>query len=315
MCPVQYHTHSGGDSGPILEIMARHIGLGTGVVYYVWNQGSDDEGGLDPDNPLATIQAAIDKCRANKNDYIYVLDHWAEANLPIEVNKEHVHIIAVGTEGLRTVLTAGDTDACIFDISGSGLYAEIAGFNLGGGNSKPCIGLNVSCGVWIHHNRLGHPYGADTPLYGIGDTGAGNNTESLIEDNIFYGDNIGGGTITSNGICLEKGATASKWDRSIIRRNTFLGLVGATRAGAILLDGATGVNILDNKFHVPDTAHGDAINLIDVCNGCLIDGNRAAHGRSTIENTYNPFRDLNTVDRNAWGDNRYNGVQRDPIAT
>lgn len=313
--PVAHHTHSGGDSGPVLEEMARDVGIAAGKVYYVWNSGSDDESGIDPDNPLATIQAAIDLCRANYNDYVYVMDHWAEASLPIEVNKEHIHIIACGVQGLRTCLTAGSQDKSIFDISGVALYAEIAGFNLGGGNSKPCIGLNNSAGVWIHHNRFGHPYVQDTPLYGIGDIGAGNNTESLIEDNIFYGDGVGGGTITSNGICLEKGATAAKWDRTIIRRNLFLGLVGATRAGAILLDGAKGVNILGNTFHITDAGDGDAINLIDVCRYCLIDENKALRGMVAVNNTYNPFRDLNVNTYNAWGNNTLNGVRREPIGT
>jgi len=307
MCPVAYHTHSGGDSGPVLEGMWRHIGLGDGHVYYVWNGGDDDESGIDPDHPLATILHALELCEANKNDYVFVLDHWNETT-PIVLAKEYTHIIALGVEGLRTCLTAGAVNAPIFEIQAAALYAEICGFNLGGGNSYPSIGLNVSVGAWIHHNRFGHHYLGDTPLYGIGDIGAGDDTESLIEDNIFYGDGKSNGTITSNGICLEKGATGVNWENMIIRRNLFLGLIGATRAGAILLDGAQGVQI-----HVTDVADGDAINLIDVCTGCLVEGNKAVHGMSAINNTKNPFRDLNTNTLNGWANNTYNGVQREPI--
>jgi len=285
---------------------------GVGKVYYVHNGGNAGNEGTDPEFPLSTIALALAKVRANKNDYIFVLDHWTEAG-PIVVSKEACHIIGTGPDnGIRIVLQAA-TDVSIFQVNGSALYAEIAGFNLGGGGTGAGIILNNSAAPWIHHNMFGHHYTSDTPLYGIFQMGGGDCTESLIEDNIFFGDGKSNGTIKSNGICLELGAD-SHWENMIIRRNSFLGLIGATRAGAILLDGLLGGQILDNVFHTVDDADGCAINLLDACKHAIIEGNRASHGRSNVENTYNCYRDLNAVDDNGWGQNTYNGIQREPIA-
>jgi len=295
---------------PVHELFTQRS-PGVGKVFYVHNGGDAGNEGTDPEFPISTIALALAKCRVNKNDYIFVLDHWNEA-APITVNKEAVHIIGTGPDhAYRTVLQAA-TDAAIFDLRSSAPYAEIAGFSLGGGATAPGIAITNCNAPWIHHNNFGHPYAGDTPLYGIFfDTGA-DSPEVVIEDCKFFGDGKGNGTISSNGIRAERGADVS-FANSIIRRNLFSGCVGADSAGAIALDGVLSMFILDNLFHVTDGANGDAINILADSLNCVIDGNRAFHGRSAIENTYNAFRDLNDVDDNGWGFNTYNGVLREPM--
>ena len=283
---------------------------GVGKVFYVHNGGNAGNEGTDPEFPLSTIALALAKVRANKNDYVFVLDHWTEAG-PISVMKEACHIIGTGPDhALRTVLQAA-TDVAIFRLGSSATYAEIAGFNLGGGNAAPGIDIANCSAPWIHHCDFGHPYTGDTPLYGIQATGA-NSPEISIEDCKFYGDGKSDGAITSNGIRLELGADVS-FANSIIRRNLFSGLVGADSAGAIAIDGALGIWILDNLFHVVDDIDGCGINILADSLNLVVDGNRAFHGRSNVENTFNPFRDLNAVDDNGWGSNYYNGILREPM--
>ena len=284
-----------------------------GKVFYVHNGGNAGSEGTDPNFPLSTITLALAQCRANKNDYVFVLDHWTEAG-PILVEKEHVHIIGTGPDhGVRTILQAA-TDVSIFSIDSTAAYSEIAGFSLGGGATGSGILMQNSAGVWIHHNMFGHSFCGDTPLYGISSTGANSPANCLIEDNIFYGDGKSDGTISSNGFYVASGAGPTGSNNTIIRRNMFLGLVGASLAGAILLDGALGVQILNNMFHVTDAADGDAINLIDVCQHCVIMDNRAAHGTGVgAGNNINPYRDLNTNTLNGWAWNSYNNAFVEPV--
>lgn len=290
---------------------------GVGKVFYVHNGGDSGNEGTDPNYPLSTLLLALGKCTTNKNDYIFVLDHWTEA-VPIVVSKEHVHIIGTGPgHGIRTVIQVATdaTDGSVFQVGNNVGYVEIAGFSLGGGNAAAGIDLYNCYGTWIHNCMFGHSYAQDTPLYGITST-LGNPAACLIEDNIFMGDGKSDGKITSNGIQIERGSTAAIAVNTIIRRNLFLGLDGATRYGAILLDGAKGVQILDNIFHVTDTQNGDAITLIDVCEHCLVIGNKAAHGMGVGSgNDINPYRDLNTNTVNGWAWNSYNNAYVEPIGT
>ena len=289
---------------------------GVGKVFYVHNGGDAGNEGTDPDFPMTTIALALAQCRANKNDYVFVLENYSET-VPIAIATEHTHIIGTGpAHGVRLVLTA-PTDASIFSVGNLGMYSEIAGFNLGGGNSGAGVDLlQDTVGVWIHHNLFGHPYPGDTPLNGImSSTGSGLNN-ILIEDNAFYGDGggtFGNGTITSNGIQVEIGATAAAFAESIIRRNVFFGLVGVTRQGAVLLDGAEGVVIRDNVFHVVDGADGEAVNLIDICRYCTIIDNLAVKGMLSNAYTYNPYRDLNTNTFNGWARNYKGNAIVEPV--
>ena len=165
-----------------------------GKVFYVDSyaaQVSDSNEGTDPDFPLLTMNAAIGKCEANRNDHIMVLDCWSEDTEPVTVDVARIHLIGVNTGPVPEFTVAGPSgDTAEFQILTLGQHSEIAGFNIGGGESRGGIQTQESpYGIWIHHNVLGHEFpGAGTPAYGIeSNTAPTGMSHSLIEDNVFWG--------------------------------------------------------------------------------------------------------------------------------
>ena len=285
---------------------------GKGDQYWVDGfNGSATASGLSPDEPLDTIEGAIAKCSSDNDDYIWVMQGYQEGET-INVDKSLVHIIAYGSPFATFMAQNVATDIHVWRVESTGNHAEITGFAIGGGSTKAGIFLADSYSVWIHHNSFGHAYAGDTPLYGIQAWNSGNPANCLIEYNIFFGDGKSDGKITSNGIYVEQ-AGSNSFSNSIIRNNTFLGLIGASDAGAIVTDQVRGLQIIDNLFHNTDAADGDAINLLSVSQHCLIEGNRTSHGMLAAGNTYNPYRDLNTNTLNGWGNNTLNGVLIEPV--
>lgn len=300
---------------------ATVVGLNTsgekfgGNVFYVDGiDGADGYDGKDPNYPKATVDSALGACTADNNDYIFVIDHWQEG-ATITVDKTCVHIIGMGSPQAPWVCLNVATDLHIFTLGATGNMVEIAGFNMGGGSTKSGINMVNCTGIWVHNNAFGHEYASDTPLYGMYVLNQ-NPSLALIEDNIFFGDQATGkGTITSNGIYQNYVGDAAGFVNSIIRRNVFMGLTGASDAGAIRLDGAGGVQILDNTFMTPDAASGEAINLLATvgCGGCIIAGNRAGNGMLNAGYNYNPYRDLNANTDNAWSMNYRGNSVIEPV--
>lgn len=92
----------------------------TGDIYYVCSVGgSADHSGTSPNYPLATIDAAINKCTANKGDVIYVMASHVEtisAVAAITCDIEGISIIGLGNgdnRGTITLDTATTTDVSI----------------------------------------------------------------------------------------------------------------------------------------------------------------------------------------------------------
>lgn len=283
-----------------------------GNTFYVdGNAGSDGNNGRYASAPLATITAAIALCTDAHDDYIFIMDCWQEG-ATIDISKSNIHLIAMSHPYATWVCLNVATDIDIMQVSSGGHNAEIAGFVFGGGLTAAGIYLMDSLGVWIHHNTFGHAYAGDTPLYGIESYTYGNPAACLIEDNIFMGDGASDGKISSNGIYINQGGSSS-FTNSIIRRNTFMGLIGASLAGAILLDQVAGVQVLDNYFLTTDYANGDAINILATSAGCLVMRNHAAKGFLSNGYTYNPFRDLNANTSNAWGLNYQGNAIVEPV--
>jgi len=287
--------------------------FGNGDTFYVDGiSGSDGaaNGGNLPTSPLLTIDRALELATTEHDDYIFVMDCWSSGE-PIEVDKSLVHIIALNNPQAPWAALNAGADTAIFTASSAGNSSEISGFNIGGGNSHAGIETTNCIGLWIHHNAFGHPFSSDTPLYGIWNGVAGNPAYCLIEDNRFYGDGKSDGDITSNGIYIH--GSLYTMVNGIIRRNVFLGLVGATNAGAIYLSAVQGAEVSDNIFHFTDAANGDAINLGSTTRHCIIEGNRASHGMLNAGNTYNPYRDLATNTLNGWGLNYRNNSVMEPV--
>jgi len=93
-----------------------HGGL-TGSVFYVDSvTGADTKDGQSENNPLATIDAAINKCTASKGDVIYVMPGHAEtidAAAAIACDVVGISIIGLGRGTDRPQLTFDDTASTI----------------------------------------------------------------------------------------------------------------------------------------------------------------------------------------------------------
>ena len=92
----------------------------TGKIFYVCSVGgSADHTGTSPDYPLATIDAAINKCTANKGDVIYVMPNHAEtigSAGAITCDIEGISVIGLGNgdnRGVVTIATATSADVSI----------------------------------------------------------------------------------------------------------------------------------------------------------------------------------------------------------
>jgi len=287
--------------------------FGNGDTFYVDGiSGNDSNSGKYATVPLQTIDAALALVTTEHDDYVFVMDCWS-AGEPVEVDKSLVHIIALNNPQAPWACMNAGGDTNIFYASSTGNSSEIAGFNIGGGSTKSGMEINNCIGLWIHHNSFGHEYSSDTPLYGIYNGGTYNPAFFLIEDNYFFGDQVNAnGTITSNAIVMSGGASAIA-KNGIIRNNVFMGLTGASNAGAISISGGKGIQILDNTFFVPDAASGEAINIVTTSTGLVIMGNRAANGMLSSGYTYNPFRDTNANTINAWALNYQGNAIVEPV--
>eukprot|EP00918_Siedleckia_nematoides_P098229 GHVU01215037.1.p2 GENE.GHVU01215037.1~~GHVU01215037.1.p2 ORF type:complete len:344 (+),score=72.00 GHVU01215037.1:1551-2582(+) len=106
--------------GRLLEI-ARHQGPDSSVgrlrdvatkmphVYFVKDTtGSDNNGGWEPDRPLATINAAIGKCTANRGDIVAVMPGHAESitgAAAINLSVAGVTVMGFGVGSLKPTIT------------------------------------------------------------------------------------------------------------------------------------------------------------------------------------------------------------------
>lgn len=88
----------------------------TGLYIFVDSgTGSDGNSGLSPSQPMATIDAAIGKCRANKNDVIIVMPGHTEAvtSSSIACDVAGVTFVGLGSGSLKPTLTFGATSSRI----------------------------------------------------------------------------------------------------------------------------------------------------------------------------------------------------------
>lgn len=89
----------------------------TGSVFFVHSgTGSNNNAGLDPDSPLATIDAAVGKCTSNVGDVIVVMPGHAEnitGATSLVVDVAGVQIIGLGHGRNRPVLTFTATASSI----------------------------------------------------------------------------------------------------------------------------------------------------------------------------------------------------------
>jgi len=110
--------------------------LTTGSVYFVDSTtGSDGDSGADATNALATIDAGINKCTANKGDVIFVMPAHTEALTAaagIDADVEGISIIGLGNGDNRPTITLGTTEACDIDVGADNVLIRNMRFDFTG---------------------------------------------------------------------------------------------------------------------------------------------------------------------------------------
>jgi len=290
----------------LTEAVSRPIGLGRVFYTHIWD-GDDDNNGIDPGTPFKTITYALTQCVSGRNDYIIVLEGWNEAT-PIIVNKTKVHIIGMSCDGMPLVAMTNTDDEEIFQISGDlGDYAEIAGFDLGGGDNhagiEPAAGGPTADHVYIHHCNFGSEHCGDTPQHGIWLPAGAGARGWRIQKCKFMGVNANtGGKLTASGIVIAEGAHHEILDC----------LFELCVVPAISLFGH-GHHVINNDFQVPTDSAGGAITVQVGGGRNLISNNRAAYQEAEAGNI--PYRDLCADEvTDSWVANYQNEAIVDPAA-
>jgi len=269
-----------------------------GKTFYVGTGGSDTNSGLTPETLLLTINAAMDKCTANKGDVIQVLGNSPSTpndTLTITMDVAGVTLRGLLGRGMLSDSGFGSPTINVPAITIAAGYVTIENLYLGckstgtTGGIIEFLGTNSYFGVTIRNVFFDSQY---VPAYAI--KVDYDQPYLLIEDCIFGRHDIAG--FTTANIYIGN-LTAGMIRRNVFTRITALGISGGPNAGNF--------SILDNRFSCVSNTVGMAITLADGSSGIYVDGNRANVGITDMAN--NPFRDLNNDNSNTWGLN-YKGV-------
>lgn len=245
-----------------------------GDVYFCSGWGSDSYDGKNPDYPLKTIAAALDKCRSQRDDSIYVYASPGDTTFPIDIDVEGVHLYGFpyGFHDSCNINPTADTAGFLVTAS----KVTIDGFYVGGGDTHGCIEWDNEA-KWllrITNCNFGCFRGTSpvAPLYGFHTLDSQDCPYLVIADCYF------GYAITSDGINIGNATRG------------FLGLPGHGNVFT-LTQGGKGINvtgggavlsgIYDNKFSLHANTQGLAITLAGGNADCFIDGNSASYGYAT----------------------------------
>jgi uncharacterized protein YbjQ (UPF0145 family) len=287
-----------------------------GNVFFVdWFNGSNAYDGTLPERegttlsgPFKTVAYALTQCVDDHDDYIIVVDQWAEPTVAVNVTRVHIIGLSSNPSRLYPVWYSPDNDAAILTISSPCNLCEIAGLDIGGGVGHAGI-ENVAgtpMGVYIHHCIFGSPWiGGNDPQDGIR-IGA-NATALRVEACKFLGTSINAqGAITRDGIRLAAAANSYGGD---ICDNIFQGIPDV--AIDILTHGEA-LAIKRNEFAIEDLANGEAITLGAAVVGVMLDDNHAINGNAQADYGFTPYRDLNGGN-NHWGRNYRGNAVIEPV--
>jgi len=234
--------------GGMLPIMGS-----AGNVFFVEPAlGNDSNSGEKPAQALKTIQAAHNKCVANKGDTIYLIGDGntsgtaRESNLPVSWNKDNTHLVGLGAPCMlsqRTRITpvngAALTANAVIDVTADAcVIANVAIQHWGAGDGIASRGLDVS-------GQRNYFYNVD--VIGIGDADAGDEASAcdlLIDggnENVFERCTFGVDTVlrSTTNACIEVTTAAE--------RNIFLDCVCIARNDSgdnyfIKVDAAADIN-------------------------------------------------------------------------
>jgi hypothetical protein len=279
---------------------------GAGNVFYV-NGGSDGPtddlfDGLRPETPKQTIQAAIDLCTANNNDYVIILNYGgngrAAETWPVVVDNDLMHIIGVGTVGQKWPVVrpnapaAGDLNSPAFSVTAD--RVEIAGLEIGGGDAAGGIHPVDAGGVWgltIHDCFFGVT-GDSAGQDGIR-VPAGSAAPYLT----VYGCRFGT-FITRDGVRFDANATRCMIGVPGMPYNYFHEPPGIAINVAAAV---TSPGIHGNRIALAADTAGDAITLAATVTAAWVMDNVANFGDTDMVN--NPYLDGAGAGANTWANN------------
>lgn len=287
--------------------------VGNGRTFFVDGiNGNNANVGTRPDQPWLTITYALTQCVAERNDYIFVLDHWQEV---VDINITRVHIIGLSNylrpnsnNALVQMNAAADT--AIFTVTALSNNCEIAGFSFGGGANHAGIenAGGTPMGLHIHDCQFGHSFAGGTPQDGI--RIELNATNIRIEDCVFLGTPGGKGTLTRDGIRFQGGGDPLN---GYIGESEFKALPGVGINFVSVGPATGGITIKDNIFSCESDKQGAAITLAASTRGFIVSGNKALYGHTTAAMAANPYLDQTTVAPfNAWMANYKGNALVDP---
>jgi len=261
----------GGKIDPLSEIRNAGI-ITTGKVFWVKDPSDEDyltlKDSVGQENFFDTIQAAIDKCVSDRNDYVMVCPKkdgaaWA-LTAAIDLNEDRVHLISVGYNrtnvGYSNVIegyaatTAHDTE--FINVSGKG--CEIAGFQFRGTGAATAAAavtgtvtggmLYTSTGaddLWVHDcslDLMGSSVSSYDKLGGI-IASAATVAGLRLENVAVHMGTLNSGTV----VIIKQGAECKDW---VVKDSTFTFLAGDTDHEPIVCGtGDIGMFLFDNcKF-------------------------------------------------------------------
>lgn len=120
----------------------------TGSIFFVDSAtGSDTNAGTDPSSPLATIDAAVGKCTANKGDHIVVMPGHAESisaagGLTLDV--AGVTIVGLGKGNNRPTITLDTANTADIDVTTADVRIENVIFSANFADIVECFDLSAA---------------------------------------------------------------------------------------------------------------------------------------------------------------------------
>jgi len=269
-------------------------GANLGNVFYVDGNGPDTNNGLTPQTPLASIKAALALCVSQRNDMIVVLDYWAAAteDWPIVVDKEMVSIVGAGYAGSLWPQVNPPGDTAAFNMTAQG--SRICNLAVHGGATHGAI--EIGAAVW----------GIEIDNCWFGVTGA---AQDGVRDVAPFDAVYLKVTNCRFGVELTR-------DGVRILHNATRGSIGTPQGGGNLFDRIPGIainvvaavqelGIYNNVIAIPANTAGAGITLSATTANCIVSGNVANFGDTTMGN--NPFADGAGAGVNNWGLN-YQGI-------
>lgn len=249
-----------------------------GDVYFVDSgTGSAGHPGTDPDQPMATIDQAINKCTANQGDLIIVMPGHAEnisAATSLVADVAGVQIIGLGHGDNRPVLTFTNTAG---SIEMDAANTRLSNLVLNASVSAVVVGINVDAdNVTLDHLEFGFDETGDDFI-------------TMIDVDAFDG-----ATIANCKFIAESGAAgaaeAIRLDDCHFVRIVDNWFSGQWSDAVIIGEGALGTDwlIADNVMYNADTSDANGIDINVASTGLIVNNRIGTLYAAAVANLLDP---------------------------